>query len=46
MVTMSELAARVAAQGGAVLAIDYGQPGPYTSSLQARLASCMHLEQC
>ena len=35
MVTMSELASRVAAQGGAVLAIDYGQPGPYASSLQA-----------
>ena len=34
IVTMGSLASRVAAQGGAVLAIDYGQNGPYPSSLQ------------
>ena len=34
IVAMGNLASRVAAQGGAVLAIDYGQAGPYPSSLQ------------
>lgn len=38
--TMGSLAERVAAQGGAVLAIDYGQPGPYASSFQV-MPVCM-----
>ncbi len=33
--TAEALAKRIAAQSGAVLAIDYGQNGPYPSSLQA-----------